>query len=129
MKKILKLNSIFESKECQNYVKQSKKLALYFKNIENNVEQEKIGNLITVYKKALLEYRKFLDKNNIFLPVEIYPYKSEQKNTHKYSKSIVKDQVNFSKSEKTRIYCASILNPDWIYKKKEKAKIANTIIM
>jgi DNA modification methylase len=63
------------------------------------------------YKKALENYRLFLDRNGIRLPPIKYPIFKNYKNTFKYLDAIIKD--NYGRFE----FVQMIHNPNWIYKK------------
>lgn len=102
---------ILASPPAKEYVKASLEIKEFFKKgaVETPAASKK-------YKKALQNYRDFLDCRNLRLPVAKYPIVEKDKNSFKYLKILVKEY------DESTEYVKTVVNPDWIYFDKKRFK-------
>ncbi len=112
---IIKLSRIFNSRENQEYIAACKEIKEYYRS-------NTIVPAVTTkrYKKALENYRNYLDAMNIRLPVIKYPIIKTDPNTYRYSDAVLKELDTHTQ------YIRMVENPNWIYKK--KPNLVNVVV-
>lgn len=107
MKAYINVSEVLNSPESKEYRECCVEIKKFYKKGE--VETPAISKR---YKKALENYRLYLDKRNIRLPTPIYPMNKKEKNTYKYLDVILRET-----EEHGIEYVQMIINPKWIYRK------------
>lgn len=109
MERTIKLSKIFNSPECKEYEASLRECIKFIKRgeVESSIVKKR-------YNKALESYRKFLNKNQIILPIALYPYDAENKKTHRF-KDIILKEITDEKGNKSTVYVKTVPNCEWIY--------------
>ncbi len=107
MKACINVLEVLNSQESKEYRAACVEINRYLK--KGQVETPKASKR---YKKAIENYRLYLDKKNIRLPDPIYPINKKDKSTLKYL-----DVITRETEESVTEYVRMIINPKWVYRK------------